>query len=49
MVHPQVADGEDGLQTWRVPVNISSCWHPVRSGPPALGLGRGLTTPHHKN
>jgi hypothetical protein len=43
MTHPQVADGE-GLQIhW-----IGSGGQPKRGGPPAWGLGRGLTTPHCK-
>jgi hypothetical protein len=51
MARSQVADGEDGLQIWRVAANLlnkqsrtadkgwSSSW----------GLGMGLKTPLHKN
>jgi len=39
-----VADRKYGLQIYWV---ISS-GQPIRGGPPAWGLGEGLTTPHHK-
>jgi hypothetical protein len=47
MARPQVADGGDGLQIWRVAANILNK-QPTRGGPPAWGLGVGLTTPHRK-
>jgi hypothetical protein len=31
-----------------VPSRTSYSCQPTRGGPPALGLGLGLTTPHHK-
>jgi hypothetical protein len=37
---------EDALQVWRLTVNILK--KPTRGGPPAWGLGVGLTAPHHK-
>jgi hypothetical protein len=50
-VHPQVADGGDSLQFWTVAANIlnKQSWTADRGGPPACGLGVGLTTPHRKN
>jgi hypothetical protein len=49
MARPQVADGGNGLQIWRVAANIlSSRGQPTRGGPPDWGLGVGLTTPHRK-
>jgi hypothetical protein len=38
-----------GLQIWRVAVNISNKQSPppTRVGPPALGFGKVITTPHH--
>jgi hypothetical protein len=53
MVHPQVADGGDGLQIWRVAVNIlnkQSCTAD-RGWSSSLGFGRGggLTTPTIKH
>jgi hypothetical protein len=36
----------DALQFWREAANILK--QPTRGGPPAWGLGMGLTTPHHK-
>jgi hypothetical protein len=40
----------NGLQLWRVAENIlSSRGHTTRGGPPAWGLGVGLTTFHRKN
>jgi hypothetical protein len=40
----------NGLQIWRLAENIlvSSRGQKTRGGPPALGLGVGLTTPHRK-
>jgi hypothetical protein len=51
MARPQVADGGNDLQIWRVAANIlkSSSGQPTRGCPPAWGLGVGLTTPHLKN
>jgi hypothetical protein len=50
MARPQVADGGDALKVWRVAANIlnKSRGEPTKSGPPAWGLGVGLTTPHRK-
>jgi hypothetical protein len=50
MARPQVADGGYALQIWRVAANILNKrrGQPTRGGPPAWGLGVGLTT-HHKN
>jgi hypothetical protein len=51
MAYPQVADGGDSLQMWRVAVNvlkISSHGQLTRGGPPAWGLGVVLTAPHGK-
>jgi hypothetical protein len=47
---PQVADGGDGLQIWRVAADILNKYfgQPTRGGPPVWGLGVGLTTPHRK-
>jgi hypothetical protein len=46
MARPQVADGGDALQFWRQAANILN--KPTRGGPPAWGLGVGLTTTHRK-
>jgi hypothetical protein len=50
MVRPQVADGEDSLRIWREAANIlnKQSWTADKGGPPAWGLGVGLTTPHRK-
>jgi hypothetical protein len=50
MARSQVADGGVGLQIWRVAANIliSSREQPTMGGPPAWGLGVGLTTPHSR-
>jgi hypothetical protein len=47
MAHPQIADGGDGLHIWRVAANIlnKQSWTADTGGPPAWGLGGGLTTP----
>jgi hypothetical protein len=47
MVHPQAADGGDGLQIWRVAASIlnKQSW---TAGKKWWGLGMGLTTPHCK-
>jgi hypothetical protein len=49
MARPQVADGGDGLQIWRVAANIfdKQLRTTDRGGPPAWRLGVVLTTPHH--
>jgi hypothetical protein len=45
MARPQVADGGDALQIWRLAAmyGVSSVGQPARSGPPGCGLGVGLT------
>jgi hypothetical protein len=50
MAHPQVADGGDGLQKWRVVANVlhKQLQIPNKGGSPASGLGKGLTTSHCK-
>jgi hypothetical protein len=50
VARPQVADGGDALQFKRVDANIlkRSRGQEARGGPPAWGLGLGLTTPHCK-
>jgi hypothetical protein len=50
MVRPQVAEGGKGLQIWRVAANIlnKQSWTADKGGPPAWGLGGGLTTLHRK-
>jgi hypothetical protein len=50
MVHPQVADGGDSLQIWRVAANIwnKQSWRADKGWSSSLGLGVGLTTPHRK-
>ena len=42
---------EEQSPIWRVAANISNkqSWTADRCGPPAWGLGKVLTTPHHKN
>jgi hypothetical protein len=47
---PQVADGGDGLQIWRVAVNIRNkqSGQPTRGSPPAGVVGHGLPTAHRK-
>jgi hypothetical protein len=49
MARPQVADGEDSRQLWRVAGNIlnKQSWRAYK-GWFNLGLGEGLTTPHLK-
>jgi hypothetical protein len=51
MARPQVANGGDGLQAWRVAANILNKQSRTagRGGPSAWRLGVGLTTPHLKN
>jgi hypothetical protein len=50
MARPQIADGGDGLQIWRLAANILNnvSGQPTRVGPLAEGLGVGLTTPRRK-
>jgi len=47
MARPRVADGGDGLQIWRVAVNILNK-QLTMGDPQALGLGEGLTDPHRE-
>jgi hypothetical protein len=51
MACPQVADGGNGLQIWRIAANILNKQSQMADGggPSALELGRGLTNLHHKN
>jgi hypothetical protein len=52
MARPQVSDGGNGLQIWRVAANIlnKQLGEPKRGGgPPALGLGMGFTLLAVKN
>jgi hypothetical protein len=50
MVHRKLADEGEGLQIWRVAVNIlnKQLQTADKGCPPAWRLGRGLTTPHRK-
>jgi hypothetical protein len=48
MARPQVADGGDALHFSRAVANILNKQSRTRGGPPAWGLGVGLTTPHRK-
>jgi hypothetical protein len=50
MARPQVVDGRDGLQLWRLAVNIlnKQSWAYNKGWSSSLGLGVGLTTPHRK-
>jgi hypothetical protein len=43
--------GGDNLQMWRIAVNIlnKQSWTADKGLSSSLGLGMGLTTPHHKN
>jgi hypothetical protein len=47
MGHSCAADKGDNIQIWRVTVNIliNSSTQLIRGGPPAWGLGKGLTIP----
>jgi hypothetical protein len=45
MARHRVADGGDGPHMWRVAANSGQ---PKKGGPPASGLGVGLTTHHPK-
>jgi hypothetical protein len=50
LLKPQVADGGDGLQIWRVAANI--LYKQLRTAekgcPSSLEVGEGVTTQHHK-
>jgi hypothetical protein len=50
MARPQVADGRDSLQFWRVAANILNKQSRTadKRWSSSLGLGVGLTTPHCK-
>jgi hypothetical protein len=50
MARPQVPDGRNGLQIWRVATDIlnKQSWTAKKGWSSSLGLGVGLTTPHHK-
>jgi hypothetical protein len=50
MAHPQFADGGEGLQIWRVDVNIlnKQLWTADKGWSSISGLDVELTTPHHK-
>jgi hypothetical protein len=50
MARPQVADGGDGLQIWRVVANMLNKQSRTadKKRPSSLELGVELTTPHHK-
>jgi hypothetical protein len=46
MAHPQVADGGDGLQIWKLPAIIlkNSRRQQIKVDPPVWELGVGITT-----
>jgi hypothetical protein len=50
MARPQVADGGEGLQIWRVAANILNKQSRTadKGWPSSLGVGLGRTTPHRK-
>jgi hypothetical protein len=50
MARPQVADGGDGLQIWRIAANLfnKQLWTADKGGPTFGGLAVGLTTCHRK-
>jgi hypothetical protein len=50
LARPQVADGENGLQIWRIASNISNKQSRTadRGWPSSLGVGRGLTAQNFK-
>jgi hypothetical protein len=50
MAHPRVADGRDSLQQFKVAVNILNKQPRTndKEWSSSLGVGRGVTTPHHK-
>jgi hypothetical protein len=46
MVHPQVADGREDFQMWRVAANtLNKEWQTDNRCSPSLGLDEGLITP----
>jgi len=47
MTHPQVADGGDGLQVWRVAANIlNKQWQIANKGwSSSFGVGQGANNP----
>jgi hypothetical protein len=47
MARPQVADGGEGLQIWRVAANIlnKQSWIVDKGWPSSLGVGRGANNP----
>jgi hypothetical protein len=47
MVCPRVADGRDGLQLWRLAVNIlnKQPWTNDKGRSSSLGVGRGANNP----
>jgi len=49
-MRPQVADGGDGLQIWKVDANKLNKQSRTaeKGGSPAWGLGEGPKTPHRK-
>jgi hypothetical protein len=50
MAHPHVAGRGDGLQIWKVAVNILNKQSRTadRGWPSSLGIGRGANNPHRK-
>jgi hypothetical protein len=48
MARPQVADGGEGLQIWRVAANILNKQSRTADKGWPSSWGVGLTTPHHK-
>jgi hypothetical protein len=48
MACPQVADGGNGPQIWRIAANILNKQSQTADKGWSSGLGVGLTTPHHK-
>jgi hypothetical protein len=50
MAHPQIVDGGDGLQIWRVVANVlnKQSWTTDNGWAQPRGLVVGLTTPHLK-
>jgi hypothetical protein len=48
MARPQVADGGNGLQIWRVAANILNKQSRTADKGWSSSLGVGLTTPHRK-
>jgi hypothetical protein len=51
MAHTQVVIGDNGLQMWRIVMNIlnKQSWAANKGCPPTWDLGGVLKTPHHKN